>query len=655
MIEYTGYAILVVNSYVNKNVKYPQIKGSVFDERNLSRTLKEVGFFVVSLFGAKYDDFQLLLKKLNYSITRRQYPCILFIFSGYQDERRLIFEDGFGVDYQSIFNDLVDPLTAWAKIPKIIIVNTYKPIRPASVKSFFGIKSQTLPFCKSPFCLTMQIVHGVGAAEKRGPSIQDTFVSKFTAELILSNSRIPAKVRSSNDISSILKHVYHSIVTESNISELNLRVQLDDQLPNSISIQEPPKENETESTPLPEEASDIFEDNHTHLSASASFQTVYNSLLDHEWFHGGLTRDKSEAMLDYEGDFLVRQSLSPDSYGQLVLSVLYRDLLYQIPLLLSHSGINIKNEPIFASVGELIDYYLNNSHIIPCHDTYVRITRAIHFQTQKILPKESRTIDRYQNTSNTWMHGAVTKQYVQNCLKNEGDFLVWEAESQHILSFVFKEQIQCIYANSTREGTITTDLIAGEFDDLNDLIQHLLLHYSYYRGVYLKTPVPVSNDIFHFQTHSVAYNYKASHSNPLITQSNKDILDELVQNPIRLIDKSLSLTKQVWFSSFLTCEAASELLLFDGDFLVRTSQSRPGNLSLSVRAGKSVQTFGLFIQGNPTKYTLDPHSRITFCDVVDLIDYYMRNALPLPVSVGPKTFLIQPINILSVLHSRNHK
>ena len=656
MKEYTGYAILVVNSYLDKNVKYPLIKGSVFDERNLNRALNEVGFFVVSLFGAKYEHLQFLLKKLNYSITRKQYPCILFIFSGYQDGKCLIFEDGFGVDYQRIFNDLVDPLTAWAKIPKIIIVNTYKLFRPASVKSFFGIKSQTLPFCTSPFCLTMQIVHAVGAAEKRGPSIQDTFVSKFTAELSLSKSRIPAKVRSSNDISCILKHVYHSIITESKISDLKLRVQLDDQLLDSIPIQLPVTENETNFTPLPGETSNTFEDNQPHFDESASFDIVCDSLMEYEWFHGGLTRDESEEMLVYEGDFLVRQSLSPYSFGHLVLSILYRDLLFQIPLIISHSGVNIRNEPIFSSVGELIDYYLNNSHIIPTHHTYVRITRGIHFQTRTILPKRSRIVDIHQNNSDTWMHGSVTKQYVQSCLKNDGDFLVWEAESQYILSFVFKEEIQCIYANTTDEGTISTDLIAGEFDDLNDLIQHLLLHHSYYNGVYLKNPILVSyNDCFRMSKRTIGYNFKKVDSNQLISQCNTYFNEKSFLKPSCLIDRSIPLIKQVWFCDFLTSEAACEILLKDGDFIVRTSQSRPGNILLTVRAGKMVKTFGIFILSNPTKYSLDLRSSNTFDNVVDLIDYYLKNALPLPMSVDPQTFLIKPVNILSVLNSRNLK
>ena len=581
----------------------------------------------------------MLLKKLNYSINQRQYPCILFIFSGYQDERKLVFEDGVGIDYQSIFNHLVDPLTAWVKIPKIIIVNTYQPFRPANMKSFFGIKSQTLPFCKSPFCLTMHITHAIGAAEKRGPSIQDTFISKFTSELTLINSRTPAKVRSSNDFSCILKHVYHSIVTESKISELNIKVQLDDQLIDSISIQEPPRtDNMSVSSTIPEDASLFIEDNHSHLPEDA-FLINTDCLLEYDWYHGGLTRNESEEKLVNEGDFLVRQSLSPYSFGQLVLSVLYRDSLFQIPLFISHSGVNIKNEPIFSTLGELISYYLNDSNIISTHDTYVRITRGIYCRKQRILPKDSINVGN-KRAANTWMHGLVTRQYVQCCLKDEGDFLVWETESHHIISFVLDGKIECIRADSTLEGTVTTDLIAGEFDDLNDLVQHLLLHHSYYRGVYLKTPVLISsNNDNRFLKHTISFENKTLSS---------------YQKPNYSIDRSIPLNKQVWFCNYLTSEAASKILLNDGDFIVRTSQSKPGNLSIAVRAPKNVQTFGIFIHGNPTKYTLEPRSRTMFDNVVDLIDYYLRNALPLPISIYPQTFLVRPVNIQSVLNLRNH-
>ena len=637
----TGYAILLINSYNSKGDKYPQIHGSAYDESLLRNSLIEVGFDVISLFCAKYMEFETLLKNMRLSVDPSHYSCLLFIFCGYQENAQLIFEDGLGFDYQTIFNLIVDPLAIFAKLPKVIIINTYRPSR-SNFRSLFGIKPGGIPFCKSPYCLTMHIVHDIGAAEKRGSSIKDTFVSKFVEEIKISNSLLQEDLKGTFDFSLLLKNVYYSITRQSKVANLKLLVKIDDQLFNSISC--PIKStNDVSDPPASQETN---EDKNFHDSLISELQNM-------TFFHGKISREESEVLLDYEGDFLIRQSTSSQNFGKLVIAVLYRDLLYQIPVTISSYGVGFQNEPIFPTLSKLLEFYLHHEHVIPTHSTFVKIIRPIRFHFHhSLVTRISETCNSFYSNEPCWMHGRVNQKYVQTLLKNEGDFLVWQTGYEYVLSYVYNSKIQSIYINQTKSGKITTDLVAGEFEDITDFVQHLVLHYSYYRGVFLQTPI-INSSILP----------KTSETDVFLSPRSTPVVSTILtpqQLPIQrndvchgLIDLSISLTEQKWFSKSLTSDLASRILKYDGDFLVRTSQSRPGHLSLSVRVSGEVQTFGVFITGKPSVYTLDPHSEIAFSSIVEMINHYIKSHRPLPVSVGTQAYLINPINIDFALNSIN--
>ena len=640
---YTGYAILVINSYNSQSVKYPQIHGSAYDENILRNSLVDVGFYVNSLFCAKYIEFETLFTKMKLSEDPSHYSCLLIIFCGYQENSQLIFEDGIGIDYQRIFNFVVDPLSIFSKLPKIIIINTYKPSR-SSIRSLFGKKPSSIPFCKSPYCLTMHIVHDIGAAEKRGSSIQDTFVSKFVEEIHLSNSLLQDGLKRTFDFSVLLKNVYHSITSQSKIANLNLLVRIDDQLFTSICCR-------IKSTNDVSDAHSVsFQEANVDRNLSDS---LINELQTITCFHGKISREESEVLLDYEGDFLIRQSTSDQNFGKLVFSVLYSNLLYQIPIIISPYGVGFENQLMFPTLSSMLEYYLDNKHVIPTHSTFVKIIHPVRFHFERSLVKIIPEICKssYSNEP-CWMHGRVNQKYVQNLLQNEGDFLVWETGYEYVLSYVYNSKIQSIYTTHTKSGNISTDLIAGEFEDIYDLVQHLVLHYTYYRGVILQTPIINSGILAKSQKIDV---FISPRSSPVASVKLTPQQYYVQRNDICLgfIDLSISLTKQKWFSKSLTSDLACEILKYDGDFLVRTSQSRPGHLSLSVRVSGDVQTYGVFITGRPSVYTLDPHSEFTFSSVVEMINHYMYSHQPLPVSVGPQAFLINPIDIEIALNSLN--
>ncbi|KAI6656254.1 hypothetical protein LOD99_11314 [Oopsacas minuta] len=428
----------------------------------------------------------------------------------------------------------------------------------------------------------MQIVHALGAAEKRGPLIQDTFVSKFISELRLSNSPISEDIKSIHDFSTILRHVYHSISSESKLFKLNLLVKIDDQLFNSISFPHCRAIRDDLVSSPPQ----------TPLNNFQSTNNIVNDLRNVSWFHGGLTRDQSEELLEYE----------------------------------------------------------DNGRHIPTHETFVQLKRPIKYQARPNI--EAMTSP--SSIDQSWMHGRIPQEHVQIYLKDEGDFLVWQRDYEYILSYVYNGEIQSIFASKSNEEYFTTDLIAGNFDDITDLVQHLILHHSYYRGVYLKTPI--GKHIQH--THSLRSDVRDITASPQVLNISPSM--DSTTDPFwfrrsethdKLIDLSISLTEQRWFSKSITYDLSNAVLKKEGDFLVRTSQSRPGHLSLSVRVGEDIQTFGVFISGKPCRYSLDPHSKTTFGNVVELINHYLQTKQPLPGSLYPSAFLLNPINVQSALNS----
>ena len=637
--NYLGYAVLIVNSYRENTSRYPVINGTGYDEKELKFKLEEVGFFVYSMYCAEIKDYRSYIYKLN--SMHKNFPFILFIFSGYENGSQIIFEDGSGIEYENVYNDLSSPLTSWSKCPKVIIINTYKP--RLGLKSLFNIKSKSLPFFKRPLCLTLQVSHSAGAAEKRGPNVHDIFVSKFIEELNISDQGVH-----NSDFSSILKHVKRSIETISRDAELNITVRLDDQLIEPLELFFLPSLKKNTSTSLSGNQSidtNIF-DNIT--SITDGLETV-------DWFYGNMSRESSESLLKYDGDFLIRQSDSKENSGRYVMSVLYRNMLYQIPLFISKFGVHIKNEPSFKKLTELVNYYCLQSHPIPIHDTLIRILQTPRLQTSQSLYKYSQPtliIPKPENNFEKWFHGRVERDYVQQCLYNDGDFLVWESDSCFVISYVYHKEIHNIYACFTSDGEVSTDLISGKFESINDLVQHLILHHSYYRGVLLKNAIPPPiSPLIYTQSSNIPpskHNYVSEidvHSPGIVYSPLKEkSFNKFERDENLLIDASIPLINQKWFSKTLNSSDVVRILERNGDFLVRTSQNRPGHLSLSVKAGGKIQTFGIFAGGNGG-YTLDPNASPEFENICELIYYYVTTKQQLPATLGPDTFLKRPIMI----------
>lgn len=148
---YSGYAILVVNSYESKECRAPSISGTTQDFLTLKHALEEVRFHVQPLHKARLADYRSKLMNISYDFALRKYPCLLVLFYGYEEDDKLVFEDGKSIEYKEIFDELMDASNAWGKIPKVFILNTYKLIpRSHGVKSLLGLKTQNFPFLTSP-------------------------------------------------------------------------------------------------------------------------------------------------------------------------------------------------------------------------------------------------------------------------------------------------------------------------------------------------------------------------------------------------------------------------------------------------------------------------------------------------------------------------
>lgn len=91
------------------------------------------------------------------------------------------------------------------------------------------------------------------------------------------------------------------------------------------------------------------------LSLSAEVQR--SQLMTESWFHGSISRQVAESMLDNDGDFLVRESQG--KHGQYVLTGLQGKTPKHL-LLIDPEGIVRTKDRIFESISHLINYHWTN-------------------------------------------------------------------------------------------------------------------------------------------------------------------------------------------------------------------------------------------------------------------------------------------------------
>lgn len=276
---------------------------------------------------------------------------------------------------------------------------------------------------------------------------------------------------------------------------------------------------------------------------------------------------------------------------------------------------------------------------MPTHGTFVKletpVTHQYHSRVQPI-PQLGPLTDP---ASEKWFHGYVSRDHVQQCLREEGDFLIWQSESCYILSFVYNQQIHSIHAYPTTDNKLSTDVVSGTFENLNDLVEHLVRHYEYYRGVYLKTPIASSSAMV--MTPFPTQNIHKENYTPRVPAT--PLTDERANNTA-IIDVSIPLSRQPWFSKRVTSDKAHNYLVSDGDFLMRESQTKTGQLCLSVKSGINVHNFGVF-KTSGGRYTLDANNTMNFETIPELINYFVTEAKLLPNNQGSHCFLIRPVTI----------
>ncbi|BFY97746.1 hypothetical protein BsWGS_00786 [Bradybaena similaris] len=93
-----------------------------------------------------------------------------------------------------------------------------------------------------------------------------------------------------------------------------------------------------------------------------------------EWYHGDLPRKQAEALLEFDGDFLVRKS--SNSPGQFVLSGKQAGAPRHL-LLVDPEGIVRTRDFIFDSVSHLVNYHRQNNLPIITHGSELQLVRPI--------------------------------------------------------------------------------------------------------------------------------------------------------------------------------------------------------------------------------------------------------------------------------------
>ncbi|XP_033634439.1 SHC-transforming protein 1-like [Asterias rubens] len=92
--------------------------------------------------------------------------------------------------------------------------------------------------------------------------------------------------------------------------------------------------------------------------SSAAQPPVKKTIRDEEWFHGPMTRKIGEALLEEDGEFLVRESTTTP--GQYVLSGMLNGQPKHLLLVDPQGRVRTKDKE-FESVSHLIDYHRNNN------------------------------------------------------------------------------------------------------------------------------------------------------------------------------------------------------------------------------------------------------------------------------------------------------
>ncbi|XP_065188608.1 SHC-transforming protein 1-like isoform X2 [Sycon ciliatum] len=87
-------------------------------------------------------------------------------------------------------------------------------------------------------------------------------------------------------------------------------------------------------------------------------QDINHDLMAHDWFHGILSREEAENILEEDGEFLVRESSTQP--GQYVLSGMENARVKHL-LLVDPEGVVRTRDRVFASVPELIHYHIEHS------------------------------------------------------------------------------------------------------------------------------------------------------------------------------------------------------------------------------------------------------------------------------------------------------
>ena len=101
------------------------------------------------------------------------------------------------------------------------------------------------------------------------------------------------------------------------------------------------------------------------------------------------------------------------------------------------------------------------------------------------------------------------------------------------------------------------------------------------------------------------------------------------QIPHQPANHNIDLSHFAWYHKVMTRERAEEILLSssneEGSYLVRKSETLPGQYALSVRVGMKVSNFKVYHQASEDKYCID--SRAKFKTLGELVTYHHHHNL----------------------------
>jgi len=389
-----------------------------------------------------------------------------------------------------------------------------------------------------------------------------------------------------------------------------------------------------EDAPMPPRPSKIL--------ALNDYSADSTALLDQPWFHGKVDKSALKGILHYEGDYLVRESTR--NPGEYTCSVRGPQKVKHFNIASELSGYKFEGDA-FPTIYELCEHYRKFSIPVTVEDGYILRTPISVAQggtMRKLSPlkREGSILGGFGTVralqEQPWFHGTITRKEIKGLLREAGDYLVRESSKNpgdnavvamtmsrqrfmYAVSVFHDQRVQHFIINSS--GTEFT-LEDASFSSIAELVE-------YHRT----EKVPVTDLSGAFLLNPITKSVEEEPLPPsLPSRSSRDVAQTKPPE---------DLTNYDWFHGKLERADAKHLLRNVGDYLVRESTKKPGELAVSAKGPQKTQHFIIDQTNNQFRFEGDAYE-----SVYALLEHYRSFQMPVTNSSG--VLLITPINKIHV-------